>query len=367
MRILIVSHPPLQPRYGAAQVALNLAAALAGRGHDAQAWSPEPLPAGTRWWELSWRQRQSLERFVESAGPFDVIDTPAISLSPRVARAGLAVARSVQPELLYMKQALLSQLRRGSGISLPRALAHAAQNTVAAAAILAGWRRGRAIFCQGSRELAWMRHNFPRWAGKLRCWAPAPSPDEQAAFADIRCRRHTPPPDAGLRFLWLGRWVAHKGTASLVAFLRERAALRPRDTFTLAGCGPAAARDCPEDLVASGRIRIIPGYSREELPALLAAHDAGLFTSEVEGWGLTLNEMLESGLTVYATKAGGADDLQPFWEDRLKPFPPPLDPILPAGPIPAPAEYMGVFTWPAIARRYEEDLIAVTRASGERI
>jgi glycosyltransferase involved in cell wall biosynthesis len=367
VRILVVCHPPLSPRFGAAQAALNLAAALAERGHDAQAWSPEPLPAGTRWWSRWRRQRQALERFLERAGPFDVIDAPAISLSPRVARAGLAVARSVQPELLYLGNELRAQLRPGSGTSLPRVLAHAAAGSLAGAANLAGWRRARLIYCLGNHEVAWMRRRFAFWSGKLRRWVVAPSAADQAAFAKVRRRPTVPSGNpGGVRFLWLGRWASHKGTGRLVDFLRERAARRPLDTFTLAGVGPEAARDCPEALVDSGQIRIVPSYRRDELPGLLAAHDAGLFTSDVEGWGLTLNEMLESGLPVYATPAGGVDDLRPFWGDRLQPFPPPLDAVPPARPAPEPAEYLAELTWPAIARRYEEDLLAVTGGAPRR-
>jgi len=357
VRILVVSHPPLAPEHGAAQVALQLAAALAERGHEARAWSPEPLPAGTRWWELWRRQRQALERHLTEAGPFDVVDTPAHSLGPRVARAGLVVARNVQPELLYLAEARRAQPGRGSGVSLPH-------GGVIAAAVRGGWRRARLIFCQGSRELAWMRRRFPRWAGKLRRWVPAPPAAEQAAFAAVRRARRPRRPEAGVRYLWLGRWVAHKGTGRLLAFVRERAAQRPADTFTLAGCGPAAARDCPAELLASGRLRLVPAYRRDELPALLAGHDAGLFTSTVEGWGLALNEMLESGLPVFTTAAGGVDDLAPLWGDRLRPFPPPPDPALPAGPAPEPVAYLREFSWPAIAARYEADILAAAAAGG---
>jgi glycosyltransferase involved in cell wall biosynthesis len=362
MRILLVSHPPLSAQHGAAQVALNLAAALAARGHDARAWSPEPLPARTRWWDLWRQQRLALEQYVAAEGPFDAIDLPAVSLSRRLGHAALTVARSTQPELLYQVHSIRSQLRRGSGVSLPRALAHAAHGVVIAAALLAGWRRAHLILCQGDLELAWMRRRFPWWRGKLRRWAPAPPPEEQAALAGVRTRRRPPAPDAGLRFLWLGRWVAHKGTDRLLAFARERAALRPRDSLTLAGCGPAALRDCPAGLVASGWIRIVPAYSREELPALLAEHDAGLFTSEVEGWGLTLQEMLESGLPVFATPAGGVEDLRRFWGGLLLPFPPPLDPRLPAAA--EPSGDLSELGWPAIAERYEKDVLAIAGGTG---
>jgi len=357
MRILVVSHPRLSPQYGAAQIALNLAGALADRGHDAVAWSPEPFSPKPRWWEIWRHHRQALERFLEESDRFDVIDVPAVSITSRVARAGIVVARNVQPEILYLAVALRWQLRRGSGVSLPRFFMHAAHSAEIASAVLGGWRRARFILCLGSRELCWMRRRFPRWQTKLRRYVLAPSPAEQEAFAEVR-RHRLPHSSDGVRFLWMGRWAPHKGPDVLVAFLRERASLAPNDTFTLAGCGPAAERDCPQDLVAAGRLRIIPFFQREELPVLLAEHDAGLFTSGQEGWGLTLNEMLESGLPVFATPAGGVEDLRPFWGSHLQPFPPPAETVLPAGPAAEPTDYLREFSWPAIARRYEEDILA---------
>ena len=202
-----------------------------------------------------------------------------------------------------------------------------------------------------------MRRRFPRWAAKLCSYVAAPPAAEQAAFAEIRRHRLPASPGNGLRFLWMGRWVPHKGTDRLVAFLRQRASQAPRDTFTIAGCGPAAERDCPGDLLASGRLRIVPYFRRDELPRLLTEHDAGLFTSNQEGWGLVLNEMLESGLTVFATSAGGVEDLLPFWGSHLRAFPPPADAALATGAL-EPTEYLREFSWPAIARRYEEAVLS---------
>jgi hypothetical protein len=142
----------------------------------------------------------------------------------------------------------------------------------------------------------------------------------------------------------------------LLRFLGERAARHPDDTFTLAGCGPGAERDLPAHLLREGRVRLVPSFPRSDLPALLAAHDAGLFTSEVEGWGLSLNEMLEAGLTVYATPAGGVADLRPFWGGRLQPFPPPARPVE-SLPEPDLGAYLSFFSWPEIARRYEEEVL----------
>ncbi len=358
MKILLVSHPPLSPELGASQIVLNLAAALSARGHEVVTWTSSPLPAGTRWWN-AWRvQQRLLERFLAAAGPFAAIDVPAISASARVAAAGPVVARSAQPDFLYLDLDL-AELRRSR--PLPRL--HLAARLVHAWAFrrgtLAGWRRSRRILCLGSLEEQWMRRHFPAWEGKLGHYVSAPSPADQASLAVVRRERRPPAAGEGLRFLWLGRWSAHKGTARLVELLQARERTPPRDHVTLAGCGPDAAGKLPDALLESGSVRLVPTYRRSELADLLAAHDAGLFTSEVEGWGLSLNEMLEAGLTVFATSTGAVPDLQPFFPEHLRPFPPPAEVSL-ADPADDLDErgYFRHFTWAAIAERYEREVLA---------
>lgn len=355
MRILLVSHPPLTAELGAAQVALNLAGALRDRGHDAVAWSPAPL-AETRWWNHWLRQTRAMEEHAERHGPFDVIDTPAISASPRLARAaGRLVVRSPQPELRYLFEDVKGDLTYRI-VPSPRALANAVMGLARARAIVGGWQRAHRILCQGTHELDWMRRRYPDWAGKMALYVPAPTRADQEALAEVRRQRATRVSREGTRFLWIGRWAAHKGTRTLLRFLAARAASHPGDRFTLAGCGETPRRDLPAAWIESGLVRLVPSYSRAELPALLAAHDAGLFTSTVEGWGLSLNEMLESGLTVYATPAGGVADLKPYWGARLRPFPPPDAPEADT-PEPDLTGYFERFSWPEIARRYEEDAL----------
>jgi glycosyltransferase involved in cell wall biosynthesis len=359
VRILLISHPPLAAELGAAQVALNLAAALRARGHDAMAWSPEPLPADTRWWGLWLHQRRAIEHVAAAAGPFDVIDTPAISSSRKLERYGAIVVRSIQPELRYLFHAVRGDLGQHPS---PRALAHAVQAGVQSCAIVGGWRRARLIFCLGSYELAWMRRHFPSWSSKLRLYFNTLPAEERSAIAEVRRRRGTRPA-AGLRFLWMGRWTAHKGTRRLLRFLRERIAAAPYETFTLAGCGPRAEGDLPREWLRGGQVRLVPAFARAELPQLLASHQAGLFTSEVEGWGLNLNEMLESGMTVFATEAGAVGDLKPFFPLSLRPFPPPAE------IEPTPLEdldatgYYRRFSWPEIARCYERQVLAAADPS----
>jgi glycosyltransferase involved in cell wall biosynthesis len=320
-------------------------------------WSPAPLPPGTRWWNVRQRLTQAIEEHVAAQGPFDVIDSPALSASRRLARSGCLIVRSIQPELLYLVSDLRADLTRRL-VPSPRSVANALVGVARAGAILGGWRRARRIVCLGSTELAWMRRRFPRWSGKLGVYVCTPPPAESRALAEVRARRVPRPREEGVRFLWIGRWSAHKGIGRLVRFLGERAAIRPQDRLTLAGCGGAPERDLPADWIESGLVRIVPSYHRAELPELLAAHDVGLFTSSVEGWGLSLNEMLESGLTVYATPAGGVRDLQPFWGSRLRAFPPPANALEPSGIEPDLEGYFSFFSWPEIARRYEEEILA---------
>ncbi len=328
------------------------AAALRARGHDAQAWSPEPLPPETRWWNLWLHQRRAIERFVAATGPFDLIDTPAISASRELAGAGRLVVRSIQPELLYLANALGHDLAERLS---PRALLHALVGGRQAAAIVTGWRRAAVILCLGSQELAWMRRHFPFWRAKLDVYVDALGAAERAALREVRRLRAQRPRRQGVRFLWMGRWAAHKGTKRLLRFLAARSNTHPEDSFTLAGCGEAAGHALPSAWLREGRVRIVPAFSRAELPALLEAHDAGLFTSTVEGWGLTLNEMLESGLPVYASKAGGVADLRPFFPGALRPFPPPPESeVEPAEAQDLAANgYQEIFTWDAVARAYE--------------
>ncbi|HEY0556593.1 MAG TPA: glycosyltransferase [Thermoanaerobaculia bacterium] len=359
MRILVVSHPPLTAELGAAQIALALAAALRERGHDALAWSPEPLPPDTRWWNLQQRQTEGIERFAAAEGPFDIIDTPAISASRKLARHGKLVVRSIQPELLYLWQDVRSDLAR-RWVPSPRSAVQAAMAPRRAGAILAGWSRARLILCMGSIELAWMLRHFPRWRSKLGSYVCAPSPGERSALLAVRRSRPAAPPDRqGIRFLWIGRWAAHKGTRRLARWIAERAATVSRDTFTLAGCGRAAERDLPPEWLRSGRVRIVPSFPRSGLPALLAEHDAGVFTSTVEGWGLSLNEMLEAGLPVFATEAGAVPDLRPFFPRSLLSFPPPasIEPWPDREDLEA-GGYLARFDWAAVASSYEEAVLA---------
>ncbi|MGQ0507680.1 MAG: glycosyltransferase family 4 protein [Myxococcaceae bacterium] len=347
MRILVATYAPLTPETGAGQVALNLGEGLRAQGHDVEVWSTAPTPPG-KWWEGLLYMRRALARKVSeglqgsgraqsrggapsSGHAFDLIDAPAPLITAAVRRAGRRViARSVQPDLLY---AFSSMTARPTASQL-------AYSSSLSAMALEGWHRADRLACLGSLELAWMKRHIP-WIGrKAFFYMHGLSAPDSEAIRSVRESR-TRSGGRGVRYLWMGRWVRQKGTERLTAFLQER--LRPEDTVTLAGCG--------EVLGLSARWTVRPQFHRAELPALLAAHDVGLFTSTVEGWGLSLNEMLESGLTVYATEAGGVADLRPYFPQQLRSFPPPI-PVILSERLDDLTAYDDSFNWNAIAREY---------------
>jgi glycosyltransferase involved in cell wall biosynthesis len=352
VRLLLVSHPPLATELGGAQSGINLAQALRQRGHDVELWSPEPLPPTARWWGLRETRNRRIRTFVEQSGPYDVIDVPAISASRWLSRQGLVVVRSVQPELRYLFVDLAAQLRDSPSL---RTAAHWAHGVWIAGAVIAGWRRARRVLSLGTAELYWMRRRFPMWRQKLEHYWCAPSREDRVALRTVREAR-SPTRSPETRFLWLGRWSPHKGLRTLARSIAERSASHPGDTFTLAGTG---TRNLPELGHSRARVDVVPSFRRDELPTLLAGHDVGLFTSSVEGWGLSLNEMLESGMPVYATDAGGVRDLRPFFPDNLRPFPPPPVGAVRAGQLEDLDRngYYQRFDWRTIAVAYESAVL----------
>ncbi|MFL6210397.1 MAG: glycosyltransferase family 4 protein [Pyrinomonadaceae bacterium] len=358
MRLLIVTHGLLTAEFGASQLALNLCEALRARGHDVTLWSPQPLPAGTRWWRTLQVMRRKLDEFIASQPPFDFIDCPATFVTRNVSSASTVIVRSTQPEIPYFFYGLRRPSTRPAElIRLPFEYAYSFYHLTL---VLHGWRRAQRIVCLGTLERQWMSRWFPWWRGKLGLYFSALARADQDALAEVRHGR-VKPDEGRTRFLWIGRWTAHKGPDVLLDFIRHRVSEYPQDTFTIAGCGPEAERNCPRDLIESGVVRIIPAFKRRELFALLAGHDAGLFTSKTEGWGLVLNEMLESGMPVYATHAGGVLDLQPFFESLLLPFPPPT--LRSLQTLPELAAYLDTFNWPRIADAYLADILEHAPAS----
>jgi glycosyltransferase involved in cell wall biosynthesis len=352
LRILIVCPCPLDRELGAAQIHMNLAEALQGHGHSVRLWTPHPLPENTHWASQLAKMREKVGAFLEGGESFDVVDCPPALLRRRFVRNGVTwVARSVQPDVQYLWEDLRG--RRGrSPVALAKTAAVTAWTCQTVGRIYRGWTAANVVLCLGSGEREWIHARLPWLRPKVHSYGAALSEDDSARLARVRESRPPRGTDDGVRYLWIGRWARHKGLDELVDLLAERLKDGTRDRFTVAGCGPSGERALAH-LATSPRLRVVASFRRSELPQLLAEHDAGLFTSRSEGWGLVLNEMLESGLPVYATRAGGVDDLRAALGPFVPEFPPPRGARPPGAPPPKVMElYEARFRWGSIAERY---------------
>jgi glycosyltransferase involved in cell wall biosynthesis len=280
LRILVVCPCPMQLELGAAQVHLNLAEGLRTLGHSVRVWSPYPLP-DRHWTVVELDMRAKLGEFLRTGGTFDVVDCPPVlARGPFVDPNVTWVARSVQPDLLYMWETLRGRPRDSAG-GMVRTAALATWSAGLGALIYRGWSVSDIIMCFGSPEREWIRERFPWLRPKLRSYDGALSEADRDKLARVRRARRPRDRHETVRYLWIGRWVDHKGVDTLLGFLRQRLVEGTKEQFTVAGCGPLGERALGA-LVGSGRIRVVPSFTRAELPALLAAHDVGLFTSRVE-------------------------------------------------------------------------------------
>jgi glycosyltransferase involved in cell wall biosynthesis len=348
MRILIGSPARLDARLGVSQIAMNLAAACRGLGVEVVLWEPPATPAGP-WWTLLRRNRRSFLRLAREAGPFDLVDAVSWMIQPALREVAPKVCvRNVQPDLNYLDFGASA-----STFHPVRRLAEAAQRFDTRRVIVYGWKAADRILTLGTAERESMESTHGELAGKLRSYFIAPSPSDRAELRTVaRNRTGGNHFAANARFIWIGRWARHKGTARLVAFANDFLGRHPGASLTIAGTGTRDLHDASYVREVRDQIRVVPYFERGELPALLAVHHAGLFTSEVEGWGLSLQEMLESGMPVYATRAGAVQDLEPWFPSQLRAFPPrPEDDLA----LPASLDfdsYASRFDWRRIASDY---------------
>lgn len=354
MRILIVTHAPISPEFGVSQVAINLAEALRYNGHEVILWSPQPLPQNIKSWQIHHEMRKKLDAFIKIQAPFDIIDSPSTLITKKVAKSTLVICRNIQPDILYVLSTLNEPFIICSINSIFYIFYRYLYQIYILLLIFQGWRRAKHILCLGSLDLLWMRKWLFWWRYKLSFYVNALAPNDQIELTKIRQLRKNIS-IVKIRFLWIGRWVNHKGIDTLLKFITEWESSRPQDTFSIAGCGTNALKQIPINLIESGKVKILPSFTRNELYNLLDTHDIGLFTSKVEGWGLSINEMLESGMPVFATQAGGVIDLQTFNLNLLQQFPPTLKVISEISQsFDIPEEYYNEFSWNRIAEKYEK-------------
>lgn len=349
MRILIVSHPPLRGELGAAQMAIGLAEGLRELGHEALAWSPADEVGPARGSALHAARAAALENVMRRRGPFDVVDAPAPDLADLRASAPIRVARSVQPVIEYLEVEARAALRDWP--LRPSTWRSLVESWRVRTKTLRGLRVADRVLALGSLERSMLLRRLPELASKLSVYFAAPLPADREVLRAVRAgREERRGGEVSRRFLWIGRWTAHKGTDRLLEWIEGGRLETTGSIVTIAGCGEVRNRRV-RALVRRGVVEVVPAFARSELPELLARHDAGLFTSLVEGWGLGLQEMLESGLPVHAVEAGAVPDLRPWLAPLLLEFPPPDEESTSRPAIDWPA-YEAELSWRRIASRY---------------
>jgi glycosyltransferase involved in cell wall biosynthesis len=115
---------------------------------------------------------------------------------------------------------------------------------------------------------------------------------------------HVPPDE--IRIAQLGRYSLPKGVAYGAAALNRLLARHPGLRVTFLGTGGSADAVLGGfDLAVHDRIEVIPRYTRDELPHLLAGHQIKLFPTLDEGFGMALLEAMACGLAPVATATSG--------------------------------------------------------------
>ncbi len=344
MRILLGTQAELKAELGAGQAALNLSQEWRKLGHEVTVWTPHPLPAH-RFWRTLPLMRRKLDEFLAANGPWDLIDLPPMLVTARARTRGLVVAREIQPDVEYIKSEFYWPRRLRQFFTYP---VHQWNNLNQILKVQRGQKLAHRVLILGSTNLEAALRKSPWLAGKSGVYYCAIHTPDRAAFRRVRESRTSG--TGKKRFLWIGRWAANKNPELLLDVARGWK--NEPANFTVAGCGQAGV-EAVKNHGLSDLIRVLPNYSRSELPGILAEHDAGIFTSKVEGWGISLNEMLEAGMRIFATEAGGVNDLREVAGEALQPLTnlkqAPL--ILPKSRIDWEA-YDRLFTWPGIAQDY---------------
>lgn len=351
LRILIATHSPLSPEFGAGQMAINLAEAFKIQGHNVTLWSPPHSTQRIRSYQVFYKMRKSLKRFLEKENSFDVVDSPSFLVPSNIPNSTIIVARSVQPDILYTIHDLFGRKIKDwkEFMRIPLDIFISLYFIIL---VLTGWFRADLILCLGKVEFQWMERYMPWWKKKLSHYVNALSKQDQYTLAQVRERRKKIDVEK-IHCLWIGRWANHKGIKELTNYIENCIKLFPSFHFTIAGYGNEAEKSFSKNIIHSGRLLFIPSFSRDLLPTLLSEHDIGLFTSRVEGWGLILNEMLESGMPVLATETGGVLDLQSFFEKMIYQFPLLDFPATFQTNLKSELDrYYTVFSWEKVAEKY---------------
>jgi glycosyltransferase involved in cell wall biosynthesis len=311
LRILIAIGVPRTKEAGAAGVVLHHAGELIKRGHQVECWFLEDVlsrSVKSRRFEALFFAIATAKRILKDPRAFDVVDIHA----PWGCVYGI-VRKYFQPSgappyMLTMQgseeryvQTMRIEERKGraSNFGFINRLWHRLYHQT-----MYDFSIRTADYGAVANREAWIiaELQYKRHPGRI--WY-VPNATEERFFA---VREYTDKSPVDL--LFVGSWLDRKGVYYLADAFDMLSQKTPGIRLTVAGClaSEAAVRKCFSHQ-SREQVRVIPFITREDIPALYAAHDIFVFPSLVEGMPLTLLEAMATGLPVVTTNTSGMADI----------------------------------------------------------
>ncbi|MFG1604182.1 glycosyltransferase family 4 protein [Actinoplanes sp. NPDC049265] len=155
------------------------------------------------------------------------------------------------------------------------------------------------LLCVGQYLYDLVAAQFPQYTHKLRI---VPNPIDFDRFT-VRPE----PPAEPLRWLYVGRMLAHKGVLTLLEAFGKVASEEPRATLTLVGAGLLEddLRDRIKEMGLTDRVTQHPAVPPDEVAGLMQRHDVLVHASHVETFGMTIVEAVATGTPVLVARSQG--------------------------------------------------------------
>ena len=309
LRVLLVGDYDADPRLGSSKVYYKLRDGFRALGHQCDLMlraeiGERPRAPKMRWAVAPWIAARSVGRVARN---YDVIDVASAE------GAGLAVRRALTPRARY---ALVSRSHGLEQRNYERMLADATAG-------LAGKPWYRRVWYPAARlsQVALAARLCDRLLvlnareadyAIARGWKPRDRVDVVAHGVSAGFLESAPAPDAprGEGLLFCGTWDDVKGVSYLAAAFAQLHATRPDARLTVLGPGrPADAVLASFPAAARGRVRVVGRLDERDVMAAYRVHDALVFPSTYEGFGMVVVEAMSQRLPVIATPVGCVPDL----------------------------------------------------------
>ena len=312
-RVLLIINSPIDKTLGASQMAINLSETLKLNNLDCSLLVLKEFKIPfLKYSRIFFAISATIQviRNLKQRSNFDIIEVPnGLGLSNLFIKnyTNKLVVRSVQPQIQYEFYDLFS-----ISFSLKKNIYKIIDfiNLFETFFLsLIDWFYANDILLLGSKEYIWMNKYCPFFRRKYNFYYNTINDSESEHLLKIQRKK----PQKKINVLWIGRWVSIKGIKLLISIIRYNK--NTNISFTVAGTGfvPQKIRN----IFLNYNVNHLPFFERSDLVNLLSKSDVGIFTSKNEGWGLVLNERLESGLFVFATDCGGVRDLKKIFSDQI--------------------------------------------------